>query len=200
MKRLFDILGAIILLTLLVPFLVLTALSVRFALGPPVLLRQTRPGLNGKPFTFLKFRSMSEARDEQGNLLPDAQRMTPLGSWLRCNSLDELPQLANVLRGDMSLVGPRPLLMEYLPLYSPRQARRQEVRPGITGWAQVNGRNAISWEEKFEYDVWYVEHQSFALDMKILMMTLVRLFQRAGISQGGHPTMPRFTGSDQDKV
>jgi sugar transferase EpsL len=199
MKSVFDILVAIILLTLLAPLLALTALSVRFALGSPVLLRQTRPGLNGKPFTFLKFRSMTEARDEHGNLLPDAQRMTPFGRWLRCYSLDELPQLINVLCGDMSLVGPRPLLMEYLPLYSPRQARRQDVRPGITGWAQVNGRNAISWEEKFEYDVWYVEHQSFALDMKILIMTLARLFQRADISHGGHATMPRFTGSDQDK-
>jgi sugar transferase EpsL len=200
MKSVFDILVAIILLTLLAPLLALTALSVRFALGSPVLLRQTRPGLNGKPFTFLKFRSMTEARDEHGNLLPDAQRMTPFGRWLRCYSLDELPQLINVLCGDMSLVGPRPLLMEYLPLYSPRQARRQDVRPGITGWAQVNGRNAISWEEKFEYDVWYVEHQSFALDMKILIMTLARLFQRADISHGGHATMPRFTGSDQDKI
>jgi sugar transferase EpsL len=199
MKSVFDILVAIILLTLLAPLLALTALSVRFALGSPVLLRQTRPGLNGKPFTFLKFRSMTEARDEHGNLLPDALRMTPFGRWLRCYSLDELPQLINVLCGDMSLVGPRPLLMEYLPLYSPRQARRQDVRPGITGWAQVNGRNAISWEEKFEYDVWYVEHQSFALDMKILIMTLARLFQRADISHGGHATMPRFTGSDQDK-
>jgi sugar transferase EpsL len=200
MKSLFDILVAIILLIVLAPLLALTALSVRFALGSPVLLRQTRPGLNGKPFTFLKFRSMTEARDEHGNLLPDAQRMTPFGRWLRCYSLDELPQLINVLCGDMSLVGPRPLLMEYLPLYSPRQARRQDVRPGITGWAQVNGRNAISWEEKFEYDVWYVEHQSFALDMKILIMTLARLFQRADISHGGHATMPRFTGSDQDKI
>jgi len=200
MKSLFDILVAIILLILLAPLLALTALSVRFALGSPVLLRQARPGLYGKPFTFLKFRSMTEARDEHGNLLPDAQRMTPFGRWLRCYSLDELPQLINVLCGDMSLVGPRPLLMEYLPLYSPRQARRQDVRPGITGWAQVNGRNAISWEEKFEYDVWYVEHQSFALDMKILIMTLARLFQRADISHWGHATMPRFTGSDQDKI
>jgi sugar transferase EpsL len=199
-KRLFDIFGSVFLLILLAPLLGLIALSVRVALGAPVLLRQTRPGFNGKPFTFLKFRSMTEARDEMGNLLPDGQRLTPFGGWLRRVSLDELPQLANVLRGDMSLVGPRPLLMEYLPLYSARQARRQDVRPGVTGWAQVNGRNAISWEEKFEYDVWYVEHQSFALDMKILIMTLARLFQRADISHGGHATMPRFTGSDQDKI
>lgn len=200
MKRLFDILVAIFLLTLMAPLLALTALSVLLALGPPVLLRQARPGLNGKPFTFLKFRSMTEARDEKGSLLPDARRLTPFGGWLRRSSLDELPQLANVLRGDMSIVGPRPLLVEYLALYSPRQARRHEVRPGITGWAQVNGRNAISWEEKFEYDVWYVEHQSFTLDMKILMMTLARLLQRADINHGGHATMPRFAGSEQDKA
>lgn len=193
-KRLFDILVAQLLLVLLTPIIVLTALSVRLALGSPVLLRQTRPGMNGKPFTFLKFRSMTEACDAGGNLLPDAQRLTPFGRWLRRSSLDELPQLINVLRGDMSLIGPRPLLMEYLPFYTPRQARRHEVRPGITGWAQVNGRNALSWEEKFELDVWYVENRSFWLDMKILCLTLLRLFDRRGISHGGHVTMPKFTG------
>jgi sugar transferase EpsL len=187
----------LLLLAICAPFLALTALSVRLVNGSPILLRQVRPGLHGQPFTFLKFRSMTEARDAEGRLLPDAQRLTRFGHWLRRSSLDELPQLINVLRGDMSLVGPRPLLMEYLPLYSPRQARRHEVRPGITGWAQVNGRNAISWEEKFEYDVWYVEHQSFVLDLKILFMTFARLFQRADVSHGGHATMPRFTGSGQ---
>lgn len=199
-KRVFDLASSLLLLAICAPFLALTALSVRLAMGSPILLRQARPGLNGQPFTFLKFRSMTEACDADGRLLPDAQRLTPFGHWLRRSSLDELPQLINVLRGDMSLVGPRPLLMEYLPLYSPRQARRHEVRPGITGWAQVNGRNAISWEEKFEYDVWYVEHQSFALDMKILFMTLARLFQRADVSHGGHATMPRFTGSGQHEA
>ena len=196
-KRVFDIASSLLLLAICAPFLALTALSVRLVNGSPILLRQVRPGLHGQPFTFLKFRSMTEARDAEGRLLPDAQRLTPFGHWLRRSSLDELPQLINVLRGDMSLVGPRPLLMEYLPLYSPRQARRHEVRPGITGWAQVNGRNAISWEEKFEYDVWYVEHQSFVLDLKILFMTFARLFQRADVSHGGHATMPRFTGSGQ---
>lgn len=178
----------------------LTALSVRLAMGSPILLRQARPGLNGQPFIFLKFRSMSEACDADGKLLPDAQRLTSFGRWLRRSSLDELPQLINVLRGDMSLVGPRPLLMEYLPLYSQRQARRHEARPGITGWAQVNGRNAISWEEKFEYDVWYVEHQSLLLDMKILFMTFARLFHRDDVSHGGHATMPRFTGSGRHEA
>lgn len=200
MKRLFDIALSLFFLAVCVPLMVLTALAVRLAMGSPVLLRQIRPGLNGLPFTFLKFRSMADACDAEGNLLPDEQRLTPFGRWLRRSSLDELPQLINVLRGDMSLVGPRPLLMEYLPLYSARQARRHEVRPGITGWAQVNGRNAISWEEKFEYDVWYVEHQSFALDMRILFMTLARLFQHSDVSHGGHATMPRFSGSGKNEV
>lgn len=180
--------------------MVLTALAVRLAMGSPILLRQVRPGLCGQPFTFLKFRSMTEACDADGKLLPDAQRLSPFGSWLRRSSLDELPQLFNVLRGDMSLVGPRPLLMEYLSLYSPRQSRRHEVRPGITGWAQVNGRNAISWEEKFELDVWYVEHQSLMLDLKILFITLARLFQHADVSHGGHVSMPRFTGSTKGEA
>lgn len=199
-KRVFDIASSLFLLAICAPLMALTALSVRLALGPSILLRQVRPGLNGLPFTFLKFRSMSEACDANGKLLPDAQRLIPFGRWLRRSSLDELPQLINVLRGDMSLVGPRPLLMEYLPLYSSRQARRHEVRPGITGWAQVNGRNAILWEEKFEYDVWYVEHQSFALDMKILVMTFACLFLRDDVSHGEHATMPRFTGSRQHEV
>lgn len=200
MKRIFDIALSLLLLAVCSPLMVLTALSVRLAMGSPILLRQFRPGLNGQPFTFLKFRSMTEACDGDGKLLPDDQRLTPFGHWLRRSSLDELPQLINVLRGDMSLVGPRPLLMEYLPLYSPHQMRRHEVRPGITGWAQVNGRNAISWEEKFELDVWYVDHQSFARDMKILLMTFSRLFQRADITHGGHATMPRFNGSGQHKA
>lgn len=195
-KRVFDIVLSLLFLALCAPLLVLTALSVRVAMGSPVLLRQRRPGRHGQPFTFLKFRSMTDARDAQGKLLPDSQRLTRFGRWLRRTSLDELPQLINVLRGDMSLVGPRPLLMEYLPLYTPRQARRHEVRPGITGWAQVNGRNAISWEEKFEYDVRYVERQSFALDMKILFLTLTQLIRPSEISHSGHVTMPRFTGSE----
>lgn len=200
MKRLFDIALSLFLLLVAAPLMALTAFSVRLAMGSPVLLRQTRPGLNGRPFTFLKFRSMTDARDAEGKLLPDERRLTPFGRWLRRSSLDELPQLINVLRGDMSLVGPRPLLMEYLPLYSVQQARRHDVRPGITGWAQVNGRNAISWEEKFECDVWYVEHQSFALDLRILFMTFARLFRRSDVSHGGHATMPRFSGSGKDKV
>ena len=195
MKRVFDIAVSLLLLVICAPLMALIALSVSLAMGSPILLRQLRPGLSGQPFTFLKFRSMTEARDADGVLLPDSQRLTPFGRWLRRSSLDELPQLLNVLSGDMSLVGPRPLLMEYLPLYSPHQARRHEVRPGITGWAQVNGRNAISWDEKFEYDVWYVEHRSFLLDMKILLLTLRRVFQRDDVSHDGHATMPRFTGS-----
>ncbi len=194
MKRLLDLIAALVLLMMLSPLMLLTTLAVRMAMGSPVLLQQIRPGLFGRPFVFLKFRSMTEARDTNGALLPDAQRLTPFGRWLRKSSLDELPQLINVLKGDMSLVGPRPLLMEYLPLYTPRQARRHEVRPGITGWAQVNGRNALSWEEKFELDVWYVENRSLWLDMKILCLTLLRLFDRRGISHGDHVTMPKFTG------
>lgn len=200
MKRLFDIVLSLVLLTLCAPLLALTALAVRVAMGSPVLLRQIRPGLNSRPFTFLKFRSMTNACDVEGKLLTDEQRLTRFGNWLRRSSLDEIPQLINVLRGDMSLVGPRPLLMEYLTLYSTRQARRHEVRPGITGWAQVNGRNAISWEDKFEYDVWYVEHQSFAFDLRILFMTLGRLFRHNDISHSGHATMPRFSGSTKHEV
>lgn len=195
LKRLFDIAVAAAMLILALPLIVVTALAIRLALGSPVLLRQTRPGQHGKPFSFYKFRTMTEERDATGALLSDERRLTRLGRWLRSTSLDELPQLFNVLRGDMSLVGPRPLLMEYLPLYSPRQARRHEVLPGITGWAQVNGRNAISWEEKFEFDVWYVDHRSFLLDLRILALTVIRVFRRGDINQPGSATMARFSGS-----
>jgi sugar transferase EpsL len=171
------------------------ALAVWRALGRPVLLRQMRPGLHGRPFTFFKFRTMTEATDETGRLLPDEMRLTSFGRRLRATSLDELPQLLNVLRGDMSLVGPRPLLMEYLPLYSPKQARRHEVRPGITGWAQVNGRNAISWEEKFALDVWYVDHQSFLLDLRILAKTALRMMRPRDVNEPGAATMSKFTGT-----
>jgi sugar transferase EpsL len=166
-------------------------------LGRPVFFIQRRPGLHGVPFNVIKFRTMLDAKDFDGNLLSDEDRMTSFGAWLRSSSLDELPQLLNVVRGDLSLVGPRPLLMEYLPLYSAEQGRRHEARPGITGWAQVNGRNAISWEEKFTLDVWYVDHQSFWLDLKILWMTFARVFKRSGISQDGHATMAVFKGTQR---
>lgn len=193
-KRLFDILVATTLLLLTLPLMLATALAVRLALGAPVLLRQTRPGKGGIPFIFFKFRTMTEERDGAGRLLPDERRLTPFGRWLRATSLDELPQLVNVLKGDMSLVGPRPLLMEYISLYSPQQARRHEVRPGITGWAQVNGRNALSWEERFRLDVWYVDHRSLLLDLRILLLTVLRVFQARGVAQPGQATMTRFTG------
>jgi sugar transferase EpsL len=194
LKRLFDILVAASLLLLMLPLMLAVALAVRFALGAPVLLRQTRPGKGGTPFLFLKFRTMTEERDDFGQLLPDERRLTPFGRKLRATSLDELPQLINVLKGDMSLVGPRPLLMEYIPLYSAQQARRHEVRPGITGWAQVNGRNSICWDERFALDVWYVDNQSFTLDLRILLLTVLRVFQARGIAQPGQATMTRFTG------
>ncbi len=193
-KRLFDILVAATLLLLTLPLMLATALAVRLALGDPVLLRQTRPGKGGIPFLFFKFRTMTEERDGAGGLLSDERRLTPFGRWLRVTSLDELPQLVNVLKGDMSLVGPRPLLMEYISLYSPQQARRHEVRPGITGWAQVNGRNALSWEERFRLDVWYVDHRSLLLDLRILLLTVLRVFQARGVAQPGQATMTRFTG------
>jgi len=194
MKRLLDVFAASVALILLaLPLLVLGWL-VRRNLGSPVLFRQMRPGLHGQSFAMFKFRTMTDERDPDGALLPDALRLTPFGCFLRASSIDELPELWNVLRGDMSLVGPRPLLMDYLPLYSPEQARRHDVRPGITGWAQINGRNAISWEEKFKLDVWYVDHQSFWLDVKILFLTLIRVFQRSGISSKGEATMPKFSG------
>lgn len=198
MKRLFDVtVSAALLLVLAVPLAVLAVLVQR-KLGSPVFFRQTRPGLHGKPFELIKFRTMTDARGPDGTLLPDSERLTPFGRWLRATSLDELPELWNVLKGDMSLVGPRPLLMEYLPLYTPEQARRHEVRPGITGWAQVNGRNALSWEEKFRLDVWYVDNRSFWLDLRILWLTVRKVLAREGISADGEATMPRFTGSPQD--
>lgn len=194
-KRLIDVGMTVIALALAWPVLLGLAVLVRIKHGPPILFRQTRPGLHGRPFRLIKFRTMRSAFDAQGRPLPDAERLTRLGRWLRATSLDELPELWNVLRGDMSLVGPRPLLMEYLPLYSAEQARRHEGKPGITGWAQVNGRNNLSWEEKFELDVWYVEHQSLWLDIKIMAFTIKKVLLREGISAQGEDTMPRFTGS-----
>lgn len=194
-KRLSDIVLSLSALLLLAPVLGLVAWQIRRKLGGPVIFRQVRPGLSGAPFEIIKFRTMLDATNSAGKLLPDSERLTSFGSLLRSLSLDELPELWNVLKGDMSLVGPRPLLMEYLPLYSAEQARRHEVRPGITGWAQVNGRNAISWEDKFELDVWYVDNQSFWLDVKILFLTVIKVFHREGISQGGHVTMEKFRGT-----
>ena len=196
-KRLFDLLVSALLLLLLAPLMAVIALAVRWRLGAPLFFCQQRPGRRGQPFTMGKFRTMLDSRDAEGNLLPDEQRLTPLGRFLRRASLDELPELWSVLRGDMSLVGPRPLLMRYLPRYTPRQARRHEVAPGITGWAQVNGRNAISWEARFELDVWYVDNWSLWLDAKILLMTLLAVVRREGISQAGHATMPEFRGSKE---
>ncbi len=193
-KRLFDFFWALGWLVLLSPLLVVIALLVWWRLGSPVLFRQVRPGLNGSPFEMLKFRTMREATDAAGQRLPDSERLTRFGSWLRATSLDELPELWNVLRGDMSLVGPRPLLVEYLDRYSPEQARRHEVRPGVTGWAQVNGRNAIGWEEKFRLDVWYVDNRSLWLDLKILLITVCQVLSRKGISATDHVTMPEFEG------
>lgn len=195
LKRLFDIIASAAGLLLLAPAMALIAWKIRRQLGTPVLFRQPRPGLDGKPFRMIKFRTMRDAWDADGQPLPDAQRLTPLGNFLRRASLDELPELWNVLKGEMSLVGPRPLLMEYLPLYSTEQYRRHAVRPGITGWAQVNGRNALNWDEKFALDIWYVEKQSFWLDIKILLLTLRTVVSRKDISAAGEATMPRFTGS-----
>jgi lipopolysaccharide/colanic/teichoic acid biosynthesis glycosyltransferase len=194
-KRLFDAVMAAVGLVLLSPLMALVALLVRWRIGPPVLFAQERPGLGGRPFRIYKFRTMREERDATGAPLVDDLRLAPLGRFLRSTSLDELPELFNVLRGDMSLVGPRPLLMEYLPLYTPEQARRHEVRPGLTGWAQVNGRNAISWEQKFALDVWYVDNRSLLLDLRILALTAAKVLAREGISQEGRATMGRFTGS-----
>lgn len=182
------------------PLLLVIGLLVRARLGSPIIFSQQRPGLHGRPFTMHKFRTMREAVDSNGQPLPDSERMTPLGRFLRTSSLDELPGLYNVLRGDMSLVGPRPLLMEYLDRYTPEQARRHEVRPGITGWAQVNGRNAISWDEKFRLDVWYVDNRSFVLDLKILWMTVQKVFKREGISAAGEATMHKFMGTPSRKT
>ncbi|MCC5983381.1 MAG: sugar transferase [Rhodobacteraceae bacterium] len=196
MKRGMDLLGAVIGLLLLSPILFVVAILIRHQMGAPVLFRQTRPGLQGKPFQMIKFRTMRDAVDAQGKVLPDAERLTRLGRFLRSSSLDELPELWNVLKGEMSLVGPRPLLMEYLPLYSSEQARRHEVRPGVTGWAQINGRNAISWDQKFALDVWYVDNRSLWLDLKIIWLTIRKVFQREGISAAGEATMPKFTGPE----
>lgn len=194
-KRFLDVLISSVALLLLSPLLLFLAWQIHNRLGSPVLFRQTRPGLHGQPFEMVKFRTMIDARGPDGGLLPDADRLTSFGRFLRASSLDELPELWNVLKGEMSLVGPRPLLMEYLPLYSPEQARRHEARPGITGWAQVNGRNALSWEDKFKLDVWYVDHQSSWLDVKILWLTLRKVLVREGISASGEATMPKFTGN-----
>jgi len=194
MKRIFDLFGATLAVVLFSPMILIVALRIRRQMGAPILFRQTRPGLDGRPFEMVKFRTMRDALDAQGNPLPDADRLTDFGRFLRSSSLDELPELWNVLKGDMSLVGPRPLLMEYLPLYSPAQARRHEVRPGITGWAQVNGRNAISWDEKFAFDVWYVDNRSLWLDLKIIWLTIRKVVSREGISAAGEATMPKFQG------
>ena len=193
--RIVDLLLAVLAIAIISPLLVAVAVVVRVFLGRPILFRQRRPGLHGLPFTCLKFRTMRDARDGAGNPLADADRLTRLGSFLRQASLDELPELFNVIRGDMSLVGPRPLLPEYLPRYSAFQQRRHEVKPGITGWVQVNGRNALTWDEKFELDVWYVDHKSFPLDLKILWLTLLTVVGRKGIQHGSHATMPEFLGS-----
>ncbi len=194
LKRLIDVLVSLAALALLSPLLLVLAIWIRITMGAPVLFRQARPGLRGNPFIMYKFRTMTDERDPQGNLLPDEQRLTRLGRFLRSTSLDELPELINVLKGDMSLVGPRPLLMKYLDRYTPEQFRRHEVKPGITGWAQVNGRNALTWEEKFKLDVWYVDNWNLWLDFKILLMTLVKVFRREGISHGSQATMPEFRG------
>ncbi|WP_414056012.1 sugar transferase [Macrococcus equi] len=195
MKRLFDIAVSGTALVLLSPVIVTSAVLIKKKLGSPVLFKQTRPGKDGEPFEIYKFRTMTDERDEKGELLPDEVRLTDFGKTIRKLSIDELPQLLNVLKGDISLVGPRPLLMQYLPLYNEHQRRRMEVRPGITGWAQVNGRNNISWEEKFDLDVWYVDHQSFILDLYIIYLTILKVFNQADISQDGHVTVPVFTGT-----
>lgn len=195
-KRVLDILGAGTGLLLLSPVLLVVSLLILRQMGRPVFFRQIRPGLHGRPFGMVKFRTMRDALDAEGNPLPDSERLTRLGRFLRSSSLDELPELWNVLRGEMSLVGPRPLLMEYLPLYSPFQARRHEVRPGVTGWAQVNGRNAITWDEKFALDVWYVDNQSLWLDLRIIGLTIRKVLRREGISAAGEATMPKFTGPE----
>lgn len=196
-KRIFDLLLAALGLVILSPILLLAAFLTRIYHGSPVIFTQKRPGFKGKPFYIYKFRTMTDSRDENGNLLPDAERLTRLGRFLRSLSLDELPELFNVLRGEMSIVGPRPLLMQYLERYSPEQARRHEVLPGITGWAQVNGRNALTWEDKFRLDVWYVDNWSLRLDVKIIFLTVWKVLKREGISQPGHATAEEFMGSRQ---
>ncbi|EFI22895.1 bacterial sugar transferase [Neisseria sp. oral taxon 014 str. F0314] len=198
-KRLFDIIASASGLIILSPVFLILAYLIRKNLGAPVFFTQERPGKDGKPFKMIKFRSMRDAVDKDGNPLPDSERLTPFGKKLRAASLDELPELWNVLKGDMSLVGPRPLLMSYLPLYNDFQFRRHEMRPGVTGWAQVNGRNAISWDEKFAYDIWYIDHFSLWFDMKILFLTIKKVFIKEGISAEGEATMPYFTGNDSNE-
>ncbi len=198
LKRCLDIIISSLGIVLLAPLLVIIALVIRLSMGEPVFFRQARPGQYGKPFNLIKFRTMMNQGGDSATPLPDSQRITKLGRFLRSTSLDELPELWNVLKGDMSLVGPRPLLMEYLDKYTPEQARRHEVKPGITGWAQVNGRNALSWEERFKLDVWYVDNQSFWLDVKILFLTLWKVLTREGINEPGQATMTKFSGSNSD--
>lgn len=197
MKRLFDIVAVLLGLVVLLPIMAVVACLIMWRVGRPIIFRQQRPGLNGAAFTIYKFRTMTDAVDDSGSLLPDEHRLLPLGIFLRKTSLDELPELFNVLRGDMSLVGPRPLLLEYLPRYTPHQFRRHEVRPGLTGYAQVNGRNALTWEEKFEFDVWYVDNQSLFLDLKILFITMWRVLTMHEINADGEATAPRFRGSNK---
>jgi len=194
-KRLLDLILVVVSMPIWLPLVLVLWVMVRFALGSPAFFRQKRPGMNGRVFQMVKFRTMTDARDEKGNLLPDAVRLTKFGRFLRSTSLDELPELFNVLKGDMSLVGPRPLLVQYLDRYTPHQARRHEVRPGVTGWAQVNGRNALSWDQKFNLDVWYVDNHSILLDLKILYLTIKKVIVREGISAQGDATMPEFFGS-----
>ncbi|TYK65322.1 sugar transferase [Colwellia echini] len=198
MKRVFDLIVSLLALIILLPVIIITAILVRVKLGSPILFTQDRPGLHGNVFKMMKFRTMLDSVDKNGVQLPDEQRMTPFGGFLRSASLDELPGLFNVIKGDMSLVGPRPLLVQYLPLYNEEQSRRHNVRPGITGWAQVNGRNAISWEDKFSFDVWYVDNQSFWLDIKILLLTVKKVFVREGISADGHVTIEPFKGTPSE--
>jgi len=195
MKRIFDLTLTIPAYLLLSPLIILIAVIIRLTMGKPIFFRQIRPGFHGKPFTIYKFRTMLNAYDKNGNLLPDKERLTRFGKFLRSTSLDELPELFNILKGEMSIVGPRPLLMQYLERYSPEQARRNEVRPGLTGWAQINGRNAITWEEKFRLDVWYVDNQSFRIDIKIIFMTILKVLKREGINQPGQATMEEFMGN-----
>jgi sugar transferase EpsL len=199
LKRCLDLIFVLGSALFWLPIIAVLALLVRRKLGSPVLFRQPRPGRNAAVFELLKFRTMTNARDSRGQLLPDAQRLTTFGRWLRATSLDELPELFNVIKGEMSLVGPRPLLIQYLPLYTAEQARRHEVLPGITGWAQINGRNTLSWEEKFQHDIWYVDHQSLGLDVKILAATMLKVIRRDGISAAGEATMPPFTGNQPDE-
>ncbi|TMV47505.1 sugar transferase [Paenibacillus mesophilus] len=200
LKRCFDLVTSLIAFLVLLPIMAVTAILVRIKLGSPVLFTQVRPGLHAKPFRIYKFRTMADLRDKDGQLLPEEQRTVPFGTFLRRFSLDELPQLYNVIKGDLSLVGPRPLLMKYVPIYSAEQARRHEVRPGITGWAQINGRNRLTWEEKFALDVWYVDHRSFLLDLLILCKTVLKVFRSEDVNHSGHVTMHEFQGNSQKRA